>query len=547
MTRGQVRSLVGATIVLAVLTAGLPAAHAEVADPRPLITQVSDINPQGSSNPAEFVVADDVLYFGAGDAQDDRQLWAHDAAANGGQGSTYRVTDLVDPGFGGPSVRQLTLLDGRIFFVADTPATGDELYVYDPATDETQLAADVVPGPEGSFAEQLTVAGDDLYFKTDDLLLETQQLWEFDPSSGGAGGLRKILDVGVDSGFSVGVGMGDTLYLVGAIEGLTEGQELLAYDTTSDALVAVTNFTGRYSFVVNVLGSEYGRVYLQAYTTARGYEPYDFDPATGRTRLVADLKPGSAASSPSYVEGLDGMVYFPAAGPQGGVELWRFDPVTRAVQLAADISASAGGDPASSSFPSGLTAVDGKLYLAASRNPRQGAYRDAELWVFDPSAAGAASMVQELFTGTAAKDGSNPTGMTAYDGAVFFTARGDVDGYELYRYDQRPHELAAVLYAGAEVSAPGTVKVTTYLRNNTGSAVSGRLLLQVGRPDGTLVTRTVGTEQQIPPGGTRTVTVSVPIGADDAPGRYEAVLALVTADRRTLAADDFVFDVVGGS
>ncbi len=541
MTRRQVRGLVGATVVLAVLATGLPAAHAQVTDPKPLMTQVSDINPEGSSNPDQFVVADDVLYFAASDAQDDRQLWAHDAAADGGQGSTYRVTDLVDPGFGGPTVRQLILLDGRIFFVASTPATRDELYVYDPSTDQTQLAADVVPGPEPSFPEQLTVAGGKLYFTTLDLLRETQQLWEFDPSVGGSGGLTLILDLDRDSGFRISVGVADTLYLVGAVEGLTEGQELLAYDTTSGALSAATNFTGRFSFVVNVLGVEYGRIYLQAYTTAHGYEPYDFDPATGRTRLVGEVNPGPADSSPGLVEGVNGQVYFPAAGAQGGVELWRFDPVTRTARLAADISASAGGDPATSSSPSGLTAVRGKLYLAASRNPR-----DTELWVFDPSTA-AASMVQELSTGTAPRQGSNPSGLTEYDDAVFFAARGDRGGEELYRYDQRPHELAAVLYAGSDVTAPGTLQVTAYLRNNTGTAVSGQLALQVIRPDGTVVTRTVRAEQQIPPDGTRTVTVNVPVGADDAPGRYEAVLALVTADRQTVAADDFVFDVTGQS
>ncbi len=182
--------------------------------------------------------------------------------------------------------------------------------------------------------------------------------------------------------------------------------------------------------------------------------------------------PGSSsgASNPQDLVVFGGVLYFRAFRSNIGIELWKFDGVT---QTPIDIFSGTG-----SSYPHQFIKFDGKLYMNANGAPGDGSelyYLDGsgvhlganihptdgsspewpvlfngdlyfsargdekgrELWRFDRIQA---ARVTDIFPGPEA---SNPTGMTDYDGAIYFSAEEGIHGYELWRFDGTNAELVA--------------------------------------------------------------------------------------------------------
>lgn len=107
-----------------------------------------------------------------------------------------------------------------------------------------------------------------------------------------------------------------------------------------------------------------------------GAEPFVSDGTSAGTRLLKDIRPGSAESVPGQMVALNGWVYFPATDPDGDRELWRTDGTTAGTQRFVDIL------PAGSSFPAGLARYGNRLVFTVSID---GAY---QLWVTDGTVAG---------------------------------------------------------------------------------------------------------------------------------------------------------------
>lgn len=118
---------------------------------------VADINPgapdaakiySGRVNQHSHMIQyDGDLYFQADNGLSGSELWR---ISNGG--SPQLVQDLA-PGIESSSPHSFVILGargnypGKLYFAASTPATGEELYVYDGAS--ITLAAELTPGPEG--------------------------------------------------------------------------------------------------------------------------------------------------------------------------------------------------------------------------------------------------------------------------------------------------------------------------------------------------------------------------------------------------------------
>ena len=83
------------------------------------------------------------------------------------------VADLNPSGDSFPE--QLTVFDGALYFVATTPATGYELWRYD-GTNLT-LAADINPGADGSYPQDLVVFNQELCFSATEDGLFNWELW----------------------------------------------------------------------------------------------------------------------------------------------------------------------------------------------------------------------------------------------------------------------------------------------------------------------------------------------------------------------------------
>ncbi|MFQ5515000.1 MAG: ELWxxDGT repeat protein [Myxococcota bacterium] len=125
--------------------------------------------PVGSA-PGEFVTIGSTTFFVASTPSTSFELWKTDGTASG----TELVKDvwpgtrssLVVPGV--PGRGSLTNLNGTLIFVATTPPTGTELWKTDGTEAGTVLLKDINPGPDWSVPTELTVANGRLFFIAND-------------------------------------------------------------------------------------------------------------------------------------------------------------------------------------------------------------------------------------------------------------------------------------------------------------------------------------------------------------------------------------------
>lgn len=104
---------------------------------------VTDINPNGGSDPQELIFVGDDLLFAATDGTSGTELYVYR------DGTASRVAD-IHVGSANSYPAMLGVVDGRVIFSADDGVHGRELWVTDGTTSGTSLLADVTPGSGGS-------------------------------------------------------------------------------------------------------------------------------------------------------------------------------------------------------------------------------------------------------------------------------------------------------------------------------------------------------------------------------------------------------------
>ncbi len=118
----------------------------------------------GSYTPQAFAsIGTDLLLYKDQNATSGIELFRTDGTTDG-----TRIAADLNPGSSGSIVLPSFLVahQGKLYYnaVVFGAGAGIELYVYDPATDEATLAADINPGGADSRVNNLTSVGDDLYF-----------------------------------------------------------------------------------------------------------------------------------------------------------------------------------------------------------------------------------------------------------------------------------------------------------------------------------------------------------------------------------------------
>jgi ELWxxDGT repeat protein len=154
-------------------------------------------------------------------------------------------------------------------------------------------------------------------------------------------------------------------------------------------------------------------------------------------RLIADLNPGPVGSYPSNFTSLGDTLYFSAYTQSNGFELFRLDANT--ITLAADINPTvddlgSGVFEGNDSFPTWLTAWNGALYFSAFE-PRRG----GELWRYDGTNATRISDINPDANDAIKLMPANswPQELTVLNNAIYFsaTSRTNPENYELWKYD----------------------------------------------------------------------------------------------------------------
>ncbi|MCS7160372.1 MAG: hypothetical protein RMJ19_07865 [Gemmatales bacterium] len=178
---------------------------------------------------------------------------------------------------------ELTFSNGltRIFFVANTAATGEELWMTDGTPAGTTLVRDIVQGTGSSSPRFLTNVNGTLFFAAND----GQSGFELWTSDGTASGTTRVVDI------RGGTGAG------------------------SDP-----------RFLVNVDGT----LFFAANDGQNGFELWRSGGTAATTQMVANLNAGAASSNPHWLINANNILFF-AADPGGnppGFQLFRLDPAT---------------------------------------------------------------------------------------------------------------------------------------------------------------------------------------------------------------------------
>ena len=268
-------------------------------------------------------------------------------------------------------------------FGATTRPNGAELWRTDGTAAGTTFVKDIFPGPQGGLLWRrgsgygepgFVVLGDRVLFPADDGV-HGMELWTSDGTTagtrivkdirpGGGGSLTDPASRDFDATMWVNAVSGGLMYFL-ADDGV-HGFELWRTDGTEAGTWLVKDiredygspfgFSDFYSLDSATVGSTF---FFRAYTTLNGAELWKTDGTEAGTVLVKDINLGPHSSYPSGLTELNGRLVFAAAGHDFDTELWRSDGTAFGTVLVDDIfpGTSFGCSPQS------MTKVNGLIYF----------------------------------------------------------------------------------------------------------------------------------------------------------------------------------------
>ncbi len=389
---------------------------------------VLDINPTGSSRPADFSAVGQGRAAFTADAGGGlgREPWITD----GTPGGTRALGDLA-AGAAASGAFGFTALGntGRFVFAANDGVNGSELWVSDGSAAGTMLLADIRPGAAASAPASFTAMADgrvvfsattDRYGRepwvTDGTLAGTRLLADVNAAPRGLPGVQSFTDFGAGKLF---FSAGANTALTWLTDGTVAGTQPMRSTAAAEGFlipggVAPSSTPGSFIFLARVNSQDYiargdgtlaGTTLIAAPVTA----PSGLVAMPGGLALTTGTVAGAAASlvvtdgttagtarlgslqfqGSSLIEEstiskpLGGYRYFAAVGDAAGNELWRSDGTQAGTQRVADIVAGAGG-----SAPGRFTTADGLVYFTAITNGQTGFSSGNELWRTDGTEAG---------------------------------------------------------------------------------------------------------------------------------------------------------------
>jgi len=165
-----------------------------------------------------------------------------------------------------------------------------------------------------------------------------------------------------------------------------------------------------------------GKYIFSGGTAASGTELYITDGTPGGTRLLSDINPGAASSSPDDFVLLNGFLYFTADNPTYGRELWRTDGTL--TTLVKDIVPGIVGSNVETGYDLFST---GTYLLFKANTPSSG----IELWRSDGTDAGTV-LLKDINNNTASSD----IGIfSQFNNLVLFAANDGINGIEIWKTD----------------------------------------------------------------------------------------------------------------
>jgi ELWxxDGT repeat protein len=317
----------------------------------------------GVMAPTDFVELNGKLYFFANDGNR-YLLWR----TGGTAASTEPVASSAD--YFNPT--ELTALQDKLFFTADSVDAGRELWVFEESATQIKLFHDIRQGQAGSNPQELTVVGDDLFFVANNGS-SGYEIWRTNAQEEQC---SRETDIYYEEGSSAPrhlTNVNGTLFFR-ATDG-TQNAPLQLYgnevgmivkegDTYSVYIVADINDTSKFSGssrARNLTWVHDNTVAFSAYAPDTGQELYLYDWQNDKTPRLYDLNPSEASSFPGNFVYLNGSLFFTAYNSQDIEHVWAYplDGSRPAQCLTSHMQ-----HPA----PRNLTVVNQTIYFTASHD-----------------------------------------------------------------------------------------------------------------------------------------------------------------------------------
>jgi ELWxxDGT repeat protein len=319
------------------------------------------------------------------------ELWKSD----GTEAGTTRVRDI---NFGAANSTPSALLavdpllfNTDLFFVADDGVNGRELWRSDGTDAGTAIVRDINSGSGDSFPSSLTAINGVLFFAAYDGPVRGRELWKSDGTEVGTALVKDInTDMAADAGYSSP------------------------------------------SFFTNVNGT----LFFSANDGFHKVGLWKSDGTDAGSSWITSFNPSGTDPGPLYFAVMSSTLFFQANNAicggvsLCGVELWQTDGTGAGTAQVKDINPETEGD----SGPSFLTPVNTAVFFfTAFDGPAStgGGDHGVELWKSDGTVVGTC-LVKDIWSGITT---SNPFGLTAMNGELFFSADDGNHGVELWKSD----------------------------------------------------------------------------------------------------------------
>ena len=267
------------------------------------------------------------------------ELWRSD-------GTTAGTFIIKHPEHARWSPKNLTAVDGILYFSAWDGLNGRELWRSDGSEMNTAMVADINPGQNDSNPRHLINASGTLFFSADDGV-HGHELWKWEPRGGGGfSGVTEMVKNIVTPGWDLASNPADFMYRRNDLNGISghlyfrAASKYWLTDGTELGTVEIT--PGVFNGDLKTIGGEVFRTWPGIFTELNGWVYYAKDDGTSGLELwknegngevlVKDILPGRSSSNPlGNVNGrasgflkVNNKIYFIASG-SNGQRVWESD------------------------------------------------------------------------------------------------------------------------------------------------------------------------------------------------------------------------------
>lgn len=389
--------------------------------------KIKDINTNGSSNPRNFFVFNNELYFIASDNNTSSGgLWKTDGTEVG----TSLVSNQVVP------QGAFAISNNLLFFVGDNTSNGKELWATDGTTSGTYLVKDINTSSSLAFNSQLIAYNNFVIFSANDGT-NGRELWKSDGTEAGTEMIKDIRGGQDSSNPQYFTNYKGKLYFSATT--LDKGEELWKTDgTTSGTILVKDIFDGEDSSNPAKLYVYSESLFFQADSgDGHGIEMYKYNLEANVVTREADVYDGveSGGFSPviSYNEGM----YFLATKPATGNELYvRRNGFN---SLAEDTNSGSAGSSSSAFCNCG-----NKMYYRA--------YDGNENALFEFDTSGNAIKIKPSNATNEAFFTSITSELFCFKDELFFAANYTNSGYDMWKYSNTTLSLENINYSLDQIS-----------------------------------------------------------------------------------------------